>query len=269
MFRTVAAAAMIWAAAGAAAWAQTGEVEARALLRAANLDLALAEIAPAMTEDDEGAPAPLPREAIDAAARRHFEAEAMQAEMVAWLRERLAPEDAEAALAWYRSEAGEEISRLEREAMAAPAPDRARRGAVLLSAPEAAPRAEALTRLMEATNVEDAGVAMTLNLAYAMILGMAGSDALPIAPGPRQALAIVKRMEPQVRAQMGPALLAEAGYLYAQVSDDRLEAFTEFAESPAGMRFFAAILNGFETLLGPRAEAFGADMARAGRARDL
>ncbi|MEO1689620.1 MAG: hypothetical protein AAFU61_17140, partial [Pseudomonadota bacterium] len=266
MRRLILVAAALFAAALPAWAAEPATV--RALMEASRSDLIgeqLERNVAALTAQPPGALPDAAERNLPALAARHFDADAIMAELEAHLVARLQEADAAQMLDWYDSETARRLVEAEVRAAEIPPEELSRLAPDLLRRLQAEddPRVGLYRRILDGLAAEDLAVAMGLNMTYAMLSGIAGSEQMPIAPSDAQLLAIVRRMEPLMRAQAVESMMLSMVHAYRDVSVEDLDAYAGMVETPAGRSFFGALMAGLEASLVSRAQAFGAEMMSA------
>jgi len=250
------------------------EERVRALTEASRLDMLGAQMERSVEALGGQPPPHLPESAARGYAeliRRHFDPHGMMDDVEAHLAARLDDADVDRLLDWYAGPAAARIVEAEVAAARADPEEAAVIAPPLLSRMEAEgdPRLALYDRILVGLSAEDLAVALGLNMTYAMLWGMAGSDQLPMPAAPNDVMVIVKRMEPLVRAQAAESLRLSMVHAYRDVSLEDLEAYAGMVETPHGRAYHEALMGGLEASLVTRAEAFGADMMAAAEARDL
>lgn len=152
----------------------------------------------------------------------------------------LSAEDVDASLEWLSGDLGQRITALEEKASTPEAlRERMETGAERAKAlsPE---RLAQYTRLAEAIHAGEVGATIMINTASGLARGF--NAALPGHGGADadQVRALMETRRPQLVALMAEQQIMFFAMSYATVSDDELERYIAFAESPVGRRYQAA-----------------------------
>lgn len=150
--------------------------------------------------------------------------------------------------AFFDSDLGRRVVELEvtaRRAMLDDAVEEVAREAWADLQAEGGPRLEALRRFVEAGDLIEQNVAGGLNSTYAFYAGLRDSGAA--VPGLAEAdmLADVRGQEAAIRDEIDGWLHAYLAMALGPLSDDELDAYTEFFLTPAGAALSTALFAGF------------------------
>jgi hypothetical protein len=160
-----------------------------------------------------------------------------------------AEDDLGAIEAFFGSEQGQTILKLEIEARRALLDQEVEDAAKLswedLRA-EGGARVEKLTRFAEVNDLIESNVMGALNSNLAFYRGLAESGAFPQDMTEDQMLSDVWSQEADVRAETTDWLFPFLALAYQPLSDDTLDAYVAFSESPAGQRMNAALFAAFD-----------------------
>ena len=203
------------------------------------------------------------REDLEALAERHFNGDALTEDIFQRMLGKVADAHLDEVIAFYRSDVGQRMVRLE---VASAAPGEAER--IQMEGPELYRRAaeddpdrvEFYDRIAESIGLEDLMTAMTMNMSYAMISGMAGSAALPQALTDEQIIAIVNAQADQMREYVRDFVRGMFAYTYRDASKRDLAAYAEYAETEAGRAFNEAMVAAIQGALVDRMRAFGHEL---------
>jgi len=239
-----------------------GHARTEALLRTVGVDMFLQSFA----EEVGGSDNPMARsfsdisEAWNISAAENFDAVGMFEETVVMLGESLDDAAMGELEVFYASDLGREITAME---VAAQRPGSAlvvkTEGTEILSGLIANedPRLEQLTRLIEALEAVETGLAMAANLNHAVLTGMAASGQLPYALDDAQIAAMVDGQRGMMRGAIQEQLFVSLAYTYQMLSDADLDTYIDFLEDDAGRDFYALILLATEEIISVRAKKFG------------
>ena len=203
------------------------------------------------------------RKDLDALAERHFNGDALTEDIFNRMLGKVSEAHLDEVIAFYRSDVGQRMVRLE---VASAAPGEAKR--IQTEGPELYQRAaendpervEFYDRIAESIRLEDLMTAMTMNMSYAMISGMAGSDALPQALTDEQIIAIVNAQSGEMREYVRAFVHGMFAYTYRDASKEDLAAYAGYAETEAGRAFNGAMVAAIQGALVDRMRAFGHEL---------
>jgi len=160
-----------------------------------------------------------------------------------------APEVIAAAEAFFGDARGQKILSLEIEARQALLDDKveeAAQAAVARMEAEGAPRLEALHRFAEANDLVEMNVMGAMNANLAFYRGLNAGGAFGDAMSEADMLAEVWGQEAQVRSEAEDWLWPYLSLAYQPLSDEELQAYQRFSESPEGKRLNAAVFAAFD-----------------------
>lgn len=160
-----------------------------------------------------------------------------------------APEVIAAAEAFFGDARGQKILSLEIEARQALLDDKveeAAQAAVARMEAEGAPRLEALHRFAEANDLVEMNVMGAMNANLAFYRGLNAGGAFGDAMSEADMLAEVWGQEAQVRFEAEDWLWPYLSLAYQPLSDEELQAYQRFSESPEGKRLNAAVFAAFD-----------------------
>lgn len=174
--------------------------------------------------------------------------------------------------AFFGSDQGQRILMLEVEArramLDAAAKDAAELGAQQMTE-DRDPRMDLLTRFADVNDLIEMNVAgaMTSNLAFYQ--GMASEGAFDGELTEDQMMSDVWEQEPQVRADSTKWLMSFLTLAYEPLSDEDLEAYIAYSETPSGQRLNAALFGAFDEVFSTISRDLGAAAAREMRGSDI
>lgn len=183
---------------------------------------------------------------------RIYDPARMHEEFTARLAKELAvkPGVASAAADFFASETGRKIIGLELEARRAlldPVIEETARKAFEKMEAENSPRLEALRRFAKVNDLIEMNVMGALNANFAFYQGMASGGALGGEMSEEDMLSEVWSQEEQVRSDAEDWLWPYLALAYQPLSDEELQAYQSFSESPAGRDLNAALFAAFDT----------------------
>lgn len=178
----------------------------------------------------------------------------------------------DAIIAFFGSDLGRKIIGLEIDARRAFL-DTAAEEAARVAADDAAaardPKVDQIRRMIEAVDLLEMNVAGSLSGNLAFMTGMASSGAYGSDLPEDQILSDVWGQEEQVRADTSTWLYAYLGLAYSPLSEDEMEAYVDFWESPAGQRLNAALFTAFDRVFRQVSYDLGRAAGRAMQGRDI
>jgi Uncharacterized protein conserved in bacteria (DUF2059) len=154
-------------------------------------------------------------------------------------------------IAFFATDLGQRIVGLEIDARRAFLDEAAEEAARVASDTRFAdrdPRADQLRRFIEAGDLIEMNVAGSLSGNLAFMQGMSASGAYGAAVPEDQMLSDVWAQEDQVREDTTSWLYAYLGLAYQPLTDDEMQAYIDFSESPAGKRLNAALFTAFDSV---------------------
>ena len=226
------------------AWAQTDAATAETLLRKSGLWAQLAGIAQQVRAGMAGGAAEQGATLTDAEAARldravdtAYAAPRLRVSVLRTLVREMPAMHVVSVLAWHDSAAGRVFTRMEEAASAADQDsDTMAQGAHRLAAMSEARRL-LLERLMVESRAGEALAGMTINTALGVQQGLRSMR--PDAPGPSadELRAVLQAQRPQLERAFGTMAVAAFAQVYAEASDEQLQAYLRFQETEAGRQF--------------------------------
>jgi hypothetical protein len=177
-----------------------------------------------------------------------------------------------AALDFFGSDLGQRIVTLEIEARRTLLDDVARETAEVRAekmGESRDPRLRLIRSMVEAGDMIELGTAATLSSYLAFNEGMAATGPAGLAGAPEDLSAEVYAQQAQVRADTTTWIITFMVLAYAPLSDAELEAYVDFAESPGGRAFNAALFAAFDQVMTPVSRAVGEAAGRRLAGRDI
>jgi hypothetical protein len=154
----------------------------------------------------------------------------------------LSAEDVETTLAWLATDVGKRITRLEEDESASAHSQERRERAPEVVAGLAPDRLARYQRLAQATHASEVAATMLINMSYGLARGI--SLAMPGTPtqDPEAIRAALQAGRPRIVAMMEVQQLAYSADTYESLSNEDLDNYIAFAESPVGRRYHAATM---------------------------
>lgn len=162
---------------------------------------------------------------------------------------------------WYDSPVGQSITKLE-EADSADGTDaqtELQQGAAIFQKLPQQQR-DLLEALLAATHGAEFTTQITINTAVAAQLGVISAAPHLPSPSERELRAALEAQRPQLMKGMSMVLLAGFAKTYATLSVDELQAYVDFAKSPAGSQFNTLCMHALDTALSEAAGEMGRNL---------
>lgn len=184
--------------------------------------------------------------------------------------ETLAETDLEPLLAFFRSEAGQDIVRLElsaRRAMTDEDVEEAARGAFRGVEGTASPVLEEIREFVAVNDLVDANLVGALNANYMFYMGLVDGGALQMSE--QEILAEVWSSEEETRADTREWVYAFLLMAYRPLEDGVVQSYTELSRTPEGRALNRALFDGFNGMYDDISYALGLSVARQMQVQDL
>ena len=226
------------------AFAQAQQMVVADLMRATALDVVFSQFAETIASsarDDDISTDEIFLKHWEATANSVFEADRLHERLARALEGKFSEEEQVVLRAFYRSEFGGRMTRLERQAaLLAPAQQTAAIASgdrILVDAPVI--RATQIDQLMELVSAE-ISAAMVGQSLRALLLGLSVSHQQGQITVPWQDIDTqVQAMMPSLLADIGHTQRAMMAYVYRDLTDAELDRYIEFLRSPAAQKFYA------------------------------
>ncbi len=194
-----------------------------------------------------------------AAMDKAFSPERLRKAMRDELLKEIAPEDEEEVLRWLSTELGTRITNIEEQRETPEEQAKMEREAPRLLESLPAERRAKYERMASSINAGESSANMLINVTTAIAYGIAIAS-------PHGDVAMVKSMREQMEAQR-PQMVAALGqrsigifaYTYKALSDEELEKYVQFAESPAGKRYHDATTRALDRVFAKASLDMGRD----------
>jgi hypothetical protein len=174
--------------------------------------------------------------------------------------------------AFFGSDLGQKILRLEIEARRALLDDATEEAAKLAWEDMAGSddrRVALLERFATANDLVESNVMGALNANLAFYQGMAEGGAFGGEMTEDQMLADVWGQEAEVREQVSDWLFPYLALAYGPLTDEELQSYIDYSESPAGQQLNAALFAAFDGVFSPVSKALGLAVARELQGQDI
>ena len=162
--------------------------------------------------------------------------------------------------AFFASDLGQKITRLEIEARRALLDDAVEEAAEVAAEKmqaERAPRLRLIRKLIEAGDLIEQNVAGSMTGYYAFNAGMAAALPQPEGTPSEEMMADLRGQEAQMRADTTAWLVSYMALAYGPLSDDEMQAYVDFTGSEAGRALNAALFSAFDAAFTPALRALG------------
>ena len=173
----------------------------------------------------------------------------------------LSPQDAATVLRWLSSDLGQRITALEE---AASSPDEAIKrqdtGPRILASLSAT-RRERIERLAKLTLSAEAAADLIINTMMGVAHGLALSAPGAAADNIEDLKAKLQSQRNRFVEMLGPRIVADFAAMYQPLSDQELDQYVAFCESPAGQKYAAAGLDAIDKALTEAAVRLGRQLA--------
>jgi hypothetical protein len=110
-------------------------------------------------------------------------------------------------------------------------------------------------RMLDGMEAVDVAEAINLNVVYSMMAGVVGAAGTPVTN--EQMLAIVKQATAGLRQTVEKTLQAQTAMIYRDLTNEELEQYVEFLETPAGSHYYEIAQRALDTVLSKEAREFG------------
>ncbi|MFN7225019.1 MAG: DUF2059 domain-containing protein [Paracoccaceae bacterium] len=180
--------------------------------------------------------------------------------------------DLDAIEAFFGSPQGQEILRLEIEARRALLDNDVEEAAKLSwedLQTDGGPRMERLKRFAEVNDLIESNVMGAMNANLAFYKGLSESGAFPEEMTEDQMLSDVWGQEPDVRAETTDWLFPFLSMAYQPLSDDKLDGYIAFSETPAGQTMNAALFAAFDAVFAKISYDLGRAAAKQMQGEDI
>jgi hypothetical protein len=237
------------------------------LMRKSGLWIQLAQVEPMMQAGVSQAHANAPKLSEEDLARlQHaiamaYAADALRTSVRDQLAATLSPQDAASVLRWLSSDLGQRITVLEESGSTPEEAIKRLNAAPRLLASLPASRRERVERLAKATYSADAAATIIVDTMIGVARGLALSR--PGAPtnGGEDLKSKFRSQRAQFVEMLEPRIVADFASIYQPLSDQELDQYVAFCESPAGHRFAQASLDALDKALTEAATRLGERLA--------
>lgn len=196
---------------------------------------------------------------------RIYDPEWMKTEFYDAFAEALDGDDVGAMVSFFEAEPGREIISLElaaRRALMDEAIEESSKAAAAQMLSEETERANQLRRFVDANDLVETNVTGALNANLAFMTGLLDGGALPDGLTESELLNTVWAQEPEIRISTLEWVFGYAGLAYAPLSDDDMETYIAFSESPAGEQMNDALFEAFDVVFNQISRNLGLGASR-------
>jgi len=150
----------------------------------------------------------------------------------------MAENDMKEVLSWLDSPLGTKITKLEEDASTAEAFEEIHAiGPKLLNDNKDTSRMNKYNRLDKAMNATQSTVNTVMNIQLAMITAMSSAMESDIRPSFEDAQELIKKIQPQIQAEMRREIQIQFSYTYRLLTDYEIDRYIRFAETESGQRY--------------------------------
>ena len=201
---------------------------------------------------------------------RIYDRQRMDERLRSALQRGMTPEDMEAAIGWFSTDAGGRIVSLEnaaRAAMSDPAVEQAAREAWERSLDEGDPKVGQVESYVRDLDLVERNVSGTMTSNYQFLLGL--SDGGLLTQSDEQMIADVYGQREEIEADTESWLGAFLLMAYQSVSAGDLDAYFAFSATDAGTALNAALFDGFDSIFSEISYALGRALALSAAGNDI
>jgi regulator of RNase E activity RraB len=130
-------------------------------------------------------------------------------------------------------------------------------------------RLDQIEQMIEAMDVVGSGTAMAMNLAYAMISGMASTGKLPGGMTDDQILMMLNARRDQIEAEVFNNTVLSAAFTYRDISNADMADYLDFLQSDLGRKLYSVMESAQVEVLTAASRKFGHDLMVLSGVREL
>ena len=245
------------------------------LIKLVGLDSSFDYLGPAMKASAREAVAKSPSTAyrekalagLDPAIDVAFAPETLQRELLIAMEGKLSKADLDVIFAFYKSPLGARMTALEnaRNNADASVQIKEKAGELLAELKNKPERAEVLRQIEGSLRLAEMATNIAFNLGRATAIGMAAADEKTTVLSPDAIRVIdqaLQQVRPAITAQIQDQVWPELAYTYRQASIPELRQYLAFLTSPAGKRFYNAMMPAMDKTLTKAGSEFGHALMR-------
>lgn len=116
-------------------------------------------------------------------------------------------------------------------------------------------------RMIEGLDALDTAEVVALNTVYGLMVGMFAEAGVPVTPEATRAL--IKAATADLRQDVEKTVRASAALTYRDLSNEDLEKYVEFLETPAGARYYSIAQQALDSVLSRSARELGSRLVKA------
>jgi regulator of RNase E activity RraB len=245
-----------------------------AILRLLGFDTAISSFVAEVKSTDTGLESNYPEfdAARDALAERIFRPDALFTAVAARVDDKFDDAEYDALEAYFSKGVGLRVTQAEKYAQS-PENDAERAAEtpaiiedLLANNPE---RLDQIEQMIEAMDVVGSGTAMAMNLAYAMISGMASTGKLPGGMTDDQILMMLNARRDQIEAEVFNNTVLSAAFTYRDISNADMADYLDFLQSDLGRKLYSVMESAQVEVLTAASRKFGHDLMVLSGVREL
>jgi regulator of RNase E activity RraB len=245
-----------------------------AILRLLGFDTAISSFVAEVKSTDTGLESNYPEfdAARDALAERIFRPDALFTAVAARVDDKFDDAEYDALEAYFSQGVGLRVTQAEKYAQS-PENDAERAAEtpaiiedLLANNPE---RLDQIEQMIEAMDVVGSGTAMAMNLAYAMISGMASTGKLPGGMTDDQILMMLNARRDQIEAEVFNNTVLSAAFTYRDISNADMADYLDFLQSDLGRKLYSVMESAQVEVLTAASRKFGHDLMVLSGVREL
>jgi len=181
--------------------------------------------------------------AMKAAIPQSFAPERLKGTMVAELSQKLTAQDIKEVLQWLDSPIGKKATKLEEAASTPQAQvDMQQYAASLQTSPPTSERLKALRQFDLAVKATECAVDVAINAQVAVAMAMISTFPAEQRIPPDEISRRIEKNRSAIEAEVRSQVLVSALYTYRSLTDAEIQRYTEFAKSPAGVKYHSATM---------------------------
>ncbi|MEW6672079.1 MAG: DUF2059 domain-containing protein [Thermodesulfobacteriota bacterium] len=187
---------------------------------------------------------------IDAAIESAFNPKRIEALLYSDIGKNLSTEEIQKVLYWLDSPLGKKLTRLEEEAASPAANQEMTQALQQMNNDSGVPeRLKLLQRIEKALLATEIAVDTILNIQIAIISAISAMSPAPNPPNFEQITEMVHKNRLQVQEVICPQVISGFFYTYRDVSNEDLQTYIAFIESPTGRKYHQVIMKAFSDAL--------------------
>lgn len=118
-------------------------------------------------------------------------------------------------------------------------------------------RLEQIDEMMRVMSTEEEALAHTMNMSFAMIVGLVSAGQAPARMGERQILEMLQAQAPEMRKNIRKGAIENNAYTYRDLTNAELDAYIAFLKSPPARKLYQAMQDQNASMMPTLVRAFG------------